>query len=299
MFQSISEADEDIERERGDSLSRLRTESISSGAGMVAAYARGRRGTEMFDNFQVNLLGFRENLKNKKRSTCLTSEMRRTMQCYDESVLGMVHLELAKYHEVCRFTDDGTYDKDAALFHLKAAADCGVVNAIVSMAKIYCGLPHDILSEVDATDGPADDEDDAVKIGLEYMENAAYAGDRSSMVYMAKAFDTGLNLVNSDDQSFSKALFWYEEVQEADERAAEDGKEQEWGMVDPPYCILARQAEIWLMDDVQDVNKDPNRAGELYNMAAESAMACMKGKLANKYYMLAEEAYGQVEEEEE
>ena len=37
------------------------------------------------------------------------------------------------------------------------------------------------------------------------------------------------------------------------------------------------------------------KAAELYNLAAESAMSCMKGKLANKYYMLAEEAYGQCE----
>ena len=68
-------------------------------------------------------------------------------------------------------------------------------------------------------------------------------------------------------------------------------------MADPPYVILARQAEIRLMDDVAGMDKDANMAGDLYNLAAESAMTCMKGKLANKYYMLAEEAYSQVEEE--
>ena len=66
-------------------------------------------------------------------------------------------------------------------------------------------------------------------------------------------------------------------------------------MGDPPYAILARQAEILLMEGVDGVKKDPERSGDLYNMAAESAMACMKGKLANRYYMLAEEAYGQME----
>lgn len=40
-------------------------------------------------------------------------------------------------------------------------------------------------------------------------------------------------------------------------------------------------------------------SGDLYNEAAEAAMAGMKGRLANKYYMLAEECYGEVEEEEE
>lgn len=36
--------------------------------------------------------------------------------------------------------------------------------------------------------------------------------------------------------------------------------------------------------------------GELYNEAAEAAMEAMKGKLANKYYMLADEAYAEMEE---
>ena len=56
-----------------------------------------------------------------------------------------VHLELAKYHEMYRFSENGEYDKNAALFHLKSAADCGIVTAIVNMAKLYCDLPHDIL----------------------------------------------------------------------------------------------------------------------------------------------------------
>ena len=46
---------------------------------------------------------------------------------HDDSVLGNVHLDLARYHELCRFTEDGTYDKEAALFHLCCAADCGVI----------------------------------------------------------------------------------------------------------------------------------------------------------------------------
>ncbi len=46
---------------------------------------------------------------------------------HDDSVLGNVHLDLARYHELCRFTEDGTYDKGAALFHLRCAADCGVI----------------------------------------------------------------------------------------------------------------------------------------------------------------------------
>ena len=35
--------------------------------------------------------------------------------------------------------------------------------------------------------------------------------------------------------------------------------------------------------------------GELYTSAAESATVAMKGRLANKYFALAEEAWAQVE----
>ena len=36
--------------------------------------------------------------------------------------------------------------------------------------------------------------------------------------------------------------------------------------------------------------------GELYNEAGEAATAAMKGRLANKYYALAEEAWAEIEE---
>lgn len=39
-----------------------------------------------------------------------------------------------------------------------------------------------------------------------------------------------------------------------------------------------------------NLEKDPQRAGDLYTEAAESAMTAMKGKLSSKYYILAEEA---------
>jgi len=281
---------------------RIRFESTDSSSGRHGTGKR--RATGLYsegDSFEEHLLQFRSEVQDKKRSTCLNNEVRRTMEMYNDSVLGMVHLELAKYHEICRFTDDGTYDKSTALFHLTAAADCGVVDAIVNVAKIYCGLPHDILAEVVAADQTdADELDDkrpVLEKGLDYMERAAHAGERSAMVYMARAYDTGLNLANPEaDRSISRALFWYEEIQDFDEQAAND-EGTEWGMADPPYVILARQAEIRLMDDVAGIDKDANMAGDLYNLAAESAMTCMKGKLANKYYMLAEEAYSQVEEE--
>ena len=58
---------------------------------------------------------------------------------------------------------------------------------------------------------------------------------------------------------------------------------------------MARLAEMFCSGGHQ-LEKDPNRAGELYTQAAEVAMEMMKGKLANKYYMLAEEAWSEIEE---
>ncbi len=89
------------------------------------------------------------------------------------------------------------------------------------------------------------------------------------------------------------SVFRYERICEMD---AEECDDTVWGLDDAPYLLLARQAELWL-EGPEGLKKDPTRAGDLYNEAAEAAMNSMKGKLANKYYMLAEEAYGQCEEE--
>ena len=131
------------------------------------------------------------------------------------------------------------------------------------------------------------------------MERAANAGDRASMLFLSHAYDTGHNLVDPiNDRSISKTLYWLEEIQELDAIWMDDGANEENGewAVDPSYQILARIAEIWLTGvEEENIRKEPMKAAELYNLAAESAMSCMKGKLANKYYMLAEEAYGQCE----
>ena len=60
----------------------------------------------------------------------------------------------------------------------------------------------------------------------------------------------------------------------------------------PNYLILAKMAEMYLKGD-HGLNKDPSSAGDYYTQAADEAMGSMKGKLANKYYMLAEEAWAE------
>ena len=64
-----------------------------------------------------------------------------------ESILGKIHLELCKYHEMGRFltNENDEFNQEAAFFHLKQAAHLGVIEALVNMAKIYLQLTHDIL----------------------------------------------------------------------------------------------------------------------------------------------------------
>lgn len=64
---------------------------------------------------------------------------------------------------------------------------------------------------------------------------------------------------------------------------------------DPTYQIIARQAEMYLTGG-SGLDKDPEKSGELFTSAADAAMAGMKGRLANKYYAQAEEAWAQMED---
>jgi elongation factor 2 kinase len=215
--------------------------------------------------------------------------------CLEEPILGQVHLELARYHELCRFVDDGNYDREAALFHLRSASQCGVLIAIITMGRLYAGLPHDILPDVE----PPEDESEKEREqkAFAYFEEAADMGDRASMVFVARALDTGLNLGDEARKSWRLAMDWYERICEQD---LEDGGDIDCGFDDARYMLLARQAAMWLgCDEDGGLKKEPSKAGDLYNEAAEAAMGAMKGKLANKYYMFAEEAYGQVEDDEE
>ena len=66
-----------------------------------------------------------------------------------------VHHDLAKYHELGRFSkDESLIDWKAALFHETVAADLGVMEAIVTISKIHLGHQPDVLvnCKVEQTD---------------------------------------------------------------------------------------------------------------------------------------------------
>ena len=62
----------------------------------------------------------------------------------DSFVVFQIHLELAKYNEIGRLTENEP-DMESALYHLELAATCGVVKALLTMAEIFLQLPHEIL----------------------------------------------------------------------------------------------------------------------------------------------------------
>lgn len=209
----------------------------------------------------------------------------------EESILGKIHLELCKYHEVGRFLanpDTEEYNKEAAFFHLKQAANLGVIEALINIAKIYLQLPHDILS--DFTIEPLDINYD---IGFEYMSQSADKGDKSSMYFIAKAYDSGVNLSKTKEIDWLKALEYYQKILN---KTSDDDIEEITNDCDPSYQILARMGEM-NMKGGYNLEKDPSEAASLFTEAAEKAMLFGKGRLANKYYQLAEEASSMDEDE--
>ena len=129
------------------------------------------------------LVLYRLSIDNKARASCVLAEMeaRKKLweaeeECEDRderqqqrtggSVLGQIHLDLAKYHEMQRFTqpDSTGYDRKAALYYLRHAADCGHLEAIITMARIALQLPHDVLPDL-----CLEENDQNADMGVDYM----------------------------------------------------------------------------------------------------------------------------------
>lgn len=227
------------------------------------------------------------------RASCVNLELdfrRNSNIKIGESILGQIHHEMTKYHEIGRFSveERDEVDWDAALFHEEHAAQLGVLEAIVTMARLHLDLQRDVL--VNCT---VQQSNENVDIGMDYMLQAAEAGDRGAMIYVAKAFDSGNNLGTRRSRSWEDAVHWYDQA--VSKVQHDDGGEFDSTMEDPSYLLLSRQAEMYL-EGGYGLEKNPSNAGDLFTTAAEAATEAMKGRLANKYFMLAEEAWAQVEE---
>ncbi|XP_053094798.1 eukaryotic elongation factor 2 kinase isoform X8 [Pangasianodon hypophthalmus] len=228
------------------------------------------------------------------RPSCVAVEVERLNSQFLErkigkSILGKVHLAMVRYHEGGRFCEkDAPWDQDSAVYHLERAAMCGELEAIVALGQLYLQLPHHVLPEIEQ-----EDNEENRKKGFHLLLQAAEAGDRPSMILVARAFDTGVNLPPNRTQDWEEAVHWYESalnMTDYDEGGEFDGMQDE-----PRYLLLARVAEMY-QEGRFGLAADPQRAGDLFTEAADAAMEAMKGRLANQYYMKAEEAWSAMEE---
>uniref|UniRef100_A0AAX7SDI9 Eukaryotic elongation factor 2 kinase n=1 Tax=Astatotilapia calliptera TaxID=8154 RepID=A0AAX7SDI9_ASTCA len=224
------------------------------------------------------------------RPSCVATEVERLNNLLQkkigQSILGKVHLAMVRYHEAGRFCEkDEQWDQESAMYHLERAAMCGELEAIVALGQCCLQLPYHILPDMELEDNAGNR-----MRGFKYLLQAAEAGDRSSMIIVARAFDTGyFPLV----QDWAEAVHWYNSalnMMDYDEGGEFDGTQDE-----PRHLLLAREAEMY-QEGGHNLAADPQRAGDLFTEAAEAAMAAMKGRLANQYYMKAEEAWAQMEE---
>uniref|UniRef100_I3KFN6 Eukaryotic elongation factor 2 kinase n=1 Tax=Oreochromis niloticus TaxID=8128 RepID=I3KFN6_ORENI len=227
------------------------------------------------------------------RPSCVATEVERLNNLLQkkigQSILGKVHLAMVRYHEAGRFCEkDEQWDQESAMYHLERAAMCGELEAIVALGQCLLQLPHHILPDMELEDNAGNN-----MRGFKYLLQAAEAGDRSSMIIVARAFDTGVNLSADRKQDWAEAVHWYNSalnMMDYDEGGEFDGTQDE-----PRHLLLAREAEMY-QEGGHNLAADPQRAGDLFTEAAEAAMAAMKGRLANQYYMKAEEAWAQMEE---
>ncbi|UYV80968.1 EEF2K [Cordylochernes scorpioides] len=232
--------------------------------------------TSMFD--ENDCVAFQEEVSKKSRPSGVLHEIQRQEldvdNFYSDSILGQIHLDMARYHELERFveTPEGfktgpRYDHKAALFHLEHAASCNNMEALLSVASIYLQINHDLLSHVTVE-------------GFHYLEKAAVLGDPGAMVSVARAWDYGENLPSGRTCSWTLAAQWYLRSLECPQANSGDD-------FMPTYRIHCRLAELYVTGG-NGLLQDTATAATYYQQAAEEALACHKGKLATKYFELAE-----------
>ncbi|CAD5123761.1 DgyrCDS12072 [Dimorphilus gyrociliatus] len=238
---------------------------------------------------------FHQAFSHHARPSCFAQELNfrlsKDHRSTDDSILGQIHHEMAKYHEIGRLVvkEGDEPDEESALYHEQNAAELGVMEAILTMAYLHLDMQRDFLVNV-----CVEPTDENIAKGVEYMSTAADAGDRSAMLFLARAYETGDNLGPNRKRCHKKAVSYYRDAierTEEDESGAFDST-----MDDPLYSLKAKLAELYLEGNY-GLESDPETAAGLFNEAADAAMASMKGRLANKYYARAEEAWSLVTEE--
>ncbi len=139
--------------------------------------------------------------------------------------------------------------------------------------------------------------------GFKYMTKCASQGDKNAMYYIARAYDTGVGLSKSRSLDWRKSVDMYKRILElSEEKGDQDSCDSGYSEADPngdsicepDYIILARLGEMHLNSD-HGLEMDASCSYDYFNEAAEKATMYGKGRLANKYYMLAEQASSMIE----
>ncbi|CAF5010083.1 unnamed protein product, partial [Rotaria sp. Silwood1] len=222
-----------------------------------------------------------------------------------ESILGQIHLEMCKCYQVGRFSELGSedFDEESALYHLEQAAELNVKDAIFTLAKIYLDLPRDLLSHY----RPMDQANKITK-GLNLLIHASELHETEANLYLAQFLDNGVE--GSLEKDWKQAAEYYEKYIHIHENES-NNIDEDSGTNEPnqshstdngtPFHDLhetvARLATLYKTGG-HNLVCNYQKAGDLFNKAAEMATAAMKGRLANKYYMAAEEAYALEPDEE-
>jgi len=180
-----------------------------------------------------------------------------------------------------RFEEDRRCDSKSCLFHLIRSAECGLAIGELTLAQLHLDLYHDELKELQL-------EEQSEKEGMRLLESAARHGVLYAILKVGQMYNTGLYNTVMDWKKASKYFEKYcsESINSTDS----------YSSYEPMYKVLALCADM-LATGGHGLVKNPLRSGELYTEAAESAMCSGQGRLANKWYMLAEEVWAECEEE--
>lgn len=136
------------------------------------------------------------------------------------------------------------------------------------------------------------ENDTNFSIGFDYMLQNAEKKDKNALFYCARAYDSGIGLSKHRHINWSMASDFYKRVLDmCDEEASSEDSGYSGDIsneCEPSYTILARLGDMYMQGGV-NLERDLSQSCKYYSLAAEKATLFGKGRLANKYYMLAEQ----------
>ncbi len=124
------------------------------------------------------------------------------------------------------------------------------------------------------------------------MTEAAEKGDKSSLYFVAKAYDNGVGLSKNAKIDWNKSAEYYRKLisYNTNDSALEDLGYSDIGFdSEPDYMILGRLGQMYFQG-LNGLERNVHEASELFTEAADKAIVFGNGRLANKYYNLAEKA---------